>query len=308
MTTRTDAFSPKNLVTEDYEYLFADDNMRPGRLIGVDMDWWRSITNWAPEMRDRGTNQCHHCGARLRYFAILRHLPTGYAIVVGETCLDNRFSLATVEFQRLRKLAQLDREQQRIKTAAREYVASLKGDLAKAMDRDVDLAEAFPFMDQEGYAFSTISDIRRKVWDSYGAATDRQEAFVAKLIAQEKGRAEMAARIAAERASETRIDAPVGRITFEGVVVSRKWRDSDYGGAYKLVAKVDDQERGGIWLVYVTEPSKIETERGDVVRMTATLTRSDRDNSFAFGKRPSKAQVVGSVDDVENYELPDSLA
>lgn len=308
MTTRTDVHSPKNLTTEDYEYLFAGDNDAPGFLVGVDMDWWRSITNWTPELASRGTHQCHHCGAHLRYFAILRHVPSGYAIVVGETCLDNRFALATAEFQRLRQAAALDRQAQRIKTAARDFVNGLDGDEKIALDRDVVLTEAFPFISEDSYAHSTILDIRRKLWNTHGEATERQVAFVGKLVREARERAAYEARIAAERAAEVRVDAPEGRITFEGVVVSRKWRDSDFGGTFKLVIKVDDPERGGVWLVYVSEPSKIATERGDIVNLTATLTRSDRDRSFAFGSRPSKARVVGNVGEVANVELPDSLA
>lgn len=49
----------------------------------------------------------------------------------------------------------------------------------------------------------------------------------------------------------------------------------------------------GVWLVWLTEPSSIETERGDMVQMTATLTPSDNDPAFAFGKRPSKATKIG---------------
>jgi hypothetical protein len=225
--TRTDAYAPKNLVTEDYEYLFADDNQRPGRLIGVDMDWWRSITNWDPAMRNRNTNQCHHCGAHLRYFAILRHVPSGFAVVVGETCLDNRFSLATAEFQRLRKAAELDRQKMRIKAEAEAFVSGLTGDVRTAFERDSIITEAFPFIEAGSYADYTIRDIKRKVWDYYGNASERQVAFVVKLISEARGKAEAAARIAAERASEVRVNAPTGRVMFEGLVVSRKWRDSD---------------------------------------------------------------------------------
>ena len=313
MTTRTDVHSPVNLTTEDYEYVFAMDLQSPWALGMNQTEQGREFLRELAEgiqrspMADRGYSQCHHCGAHLRYTAILKHVPTGAYIAVGETCLDNRFALATAEFQRLRKAAELDRKVQRIKTAAREFVDNLTGDAKVALDRDIDLREAFPFIEEHSYAHSTIEDIKRKVWTYYGNASERQVAFVEKLIAQSRERAERDARIAAERASETRVDAPEGRLAFEGVVVSRRWKDSEYGGGYKLVVKVDDQERGGVWLVYVSEPSKIATERGDVVRMTAALTRSDRDRSFAFGKRPTKAEIVGNVGEVEEYES-DSLA
>lgn len=306
MTARTDQHSPKNLVTEDYEYVVAFDNGAPGFLVNVDMNWWRSITNWPKATRNRSIHQCHHCGARIRYFAILKHVPTGEHIAVGEICLENRFDRASSDFHALRQAAALDRAKQRIKTDARDFVDGLRGDVKLALDRDNDFLATFPFIIEGSYTHSTINDIRRQLWNLYGAATDRQVAFVAKLIGEARDKADRDARIAAERAAETRIDAPVGRITFEGVVVSRKWYDSDYGGAYKLVVKVDDPSLGGVYAVFVTEPSKITTERGDIVRITATLARSDRDRSFAFGRRPSKASVIGKFDDIAN--LPDSLA
>lgn len=57
-----------------------------------------------------GSGQCGHCGARIRYAALMGHEPTKGLIWVGETCLDNRFSLTKGEFDRLRKNAMLNRE------------------------------------------------------------------------------------------------------------------------------------------------------------------------------------------------------
>lgn len=282
MPTRSDVHSPANLVTEDYEYLFCGDNQAPGFLVNVDMTWWHSITNFAPELQERHIHQCHHCGAHIRYFALLRHVPTGYAIAVGETCLENRFERATADFQRLRRQAQLDREQQRIKTACAEFLdANDDAEIHEALTRDSDLS-VFPGLD--AYAVGTITDIRRKFW-TYGNISEGQINFIKRLIAQG---AERLAR-QAEQDAETKVPAPVGRVTFEGVVVSRKWKDSDYGGGFKITVKVT--EPNGVWLAWVSEPSSIETERGDLIKLTATLTRSDNAH-FAFGKRPSKAMIL----------------
>lgn len=293
MTTRTDIHRPVNLVTEDYEYLFCFDNRQPGRLIGVDMAWWRSITNFDPAMEGRGTTQCHHCGAHIRYVALLRHVPTGYAIAVGETCLDNRFSLATSEFQKLRKAAALDRQQQRIKTAALEAIADLPENLQAALVKDADLSE----IGLEGWALNTFGDIRRKLW-SYGNISERQVALLARLLSEIPERA--AAKAAQE--AEVQVPAPSGRVVFTGAVVSRKWHDNDFGGALKLTVKVTTD--AGVWLVWVTCPSAINPELGDTVSMKATLTQSNDKPHFAFGKRPSKATIVARHN--EN-DLPSAL-
>lgn len=235
---------------------------------------------------ERGIYQCHHCGAHLRYFAVLRH-DNGEHIVCGEQCLDNRFSLVSkAQFDALRKAAELDRQAQRIKTAAREFLTGLDGDLNLAFSRETDLSETFELND---YALRTITDIRAKLWQ-WGSVSERQVAFVQRLLEEAPALAEKARQIAAERANEVEADAPTGRVTFEGVVIKRVWKESDFGGGYKLTLKVKNSD-GATWLVWVSEPSAIETERGDVVQMTATLTRSDKAN-FAFGKRPSKASVI----------------
>lgn len=68
-----------------------------------------------------GSGQCGHCGARIRYAALMGHRDTKGLIWVGETCLDNRFDLTKAEFDTLRKAAALNRE----RTAKRDRIAAL---------------------------------------------------------------------------------------------------------------------------------------------------------------------------------------
>lgn len=295
--TRTDIHRPIDMDPEQYEYVFADDNQRPGRLIGVDMAWWQSITQWPEATKDRGCYQCHHCGANIRYFAILKHIPTGKNIAVGETCLDNRFELESkAEFDRLRKSAQLDRAKQRIKTAAAEFVAALEGELATALDRETDLTETFG-LEAGSYALRTITDMRTKLWDKYGNLSERQVAFVGKLIEENRTKAARAAEIADERKSEIEVEAPVGRVEFTGTVLKRVWKDTDFGGSFKLTIKVKNAANE-VWLAWVSEPTNAECGHGDVVQMRATLTQSDDQPHFAFGKRPSNFVVIEQAEEV----------
>lgn len=94
----------------------------------------------------------------------------------------------------------------------------------------------------------------------------------------------------AGRVTSLNTTAPTGRVTFTGTVVKRQWKDSDWGGAMKITVKVTEAD-GGVWLVWVTEPSSIESEVGSVVTMTANLSASDKPE-FVFGKRPTKASAV----------------
>lgn len=272
-STRTDIHRPVDMDPADYEYTWAFDNLQPGVLVNVDMDWWRSITNWPEATRERGTHQCHHCGAAIRYVAILKHVPTGDHIAVGETCLDNRFELESkADFDRLRKAAQLDRQKQRLLKAYNAYLA----DPAHA-----DLVAAFGADDKH----SIVADIQNKL-RKYGSISDPQANLVRKL---ERERIERKTRIAVEK-TEPKFAAPEGRVTIEGEVVNLKWVEGFREGeqTQKMLVKVTTP--AGSYKVWSTVPfSCCNIQRGDTVKFAATLTQSDDDESFAFAKRPTQA-------------------
>lgn len=312
MSTRTDIHRPVDFDPASYSYVGSFDpegNYPIGTPVGDTRSALRHLLATAGHVggnyATKGT--CDHCGARFRYTAVLRHLPTDTYIAVGETCLDNRFSLATkADFDALRKAAALDRQAQRIKTAAREFVANLPEPARTILDRETDLAATYSL---EGYGLRTVTDIRNKIWNSYGNASERAVAFAVKLAEEAKPRQERAAAITAERAAEEPTDAPEGKHVVQGTVIKRSWKENEWGGGIKLVIKVKTADRK-VWLCYVSEPSKSECERGDVVELTCTLTRSDRDRNFAFGKRPSKFSVLrheelgeaSALDDPDGFE------
>lgn len=291
MNRRTDAHRPVEMDPEAYEYLFAIDNQGPWALGMTQTDdgraFLRELTNYDPLTRDRGTHQCHHCGARIRYAAFLRYLPTGRTIVVGEQCLDNRFSLESkAQFDRLRKEAALDRQKQRIKTMAREQLATLGAFVATALDRETDLAAGYQL---DEWALRTVTDIRAKLWQ-YGSLSERQVAFVARLLEEAPGKAAERERRQAEREVEVKVAAPEGRHQVVGTIVSRKPHETDFGTCWKITVKCAAD--GGVFRVWMTEPSKLHTQVGDTIAVAVNLTRSADDESFAFGRRPTKASLV----------------
>ena len=113
---------------------------------------------------------------------------------------------------------------------------------------------------------------------------------------------------AARKADAT--DAPEGRAEVEGVIVATKTYESDYGTTEKITVLADAGFK-----VFVSLPSQIagrcETDmetgrpgewiapagRGDRVRFTATFERSADDATFAFGKRPAKAEILARVEE-----------
>lgn len=87
---------------------------------------------------------------------------------------------------------------------------------------------------------------------------------------------------------ESASPAPAGRHIIEGTILSIKEKYSQYGIQLKMTLQATDG-----WRLYVTLPKAIaNAERGDKVELTVTVTPSDDDKTFAWGKRPSKAAIV----------------
>lgn len=247
------------------------------------------------------TGQCDHCGARIRYEAILRHLPTRKLITVGETCLDNRFAFGTAEdFAALRKeaarKAEITRERHRlgqIRLEAEEWLAVNDPELRTLLDRSEGSITA-----ENGF----LSDLARKLFQ-YGYLTDRQaEAAVRAIVRDREHRERHEQR---EREEQARKPAPTGRVLVEGTVGATWEQHGDYGLSWKFRVTTDDG-----WVAISTIPSALfaqldallgfnaghEQLRGRRVRFTATLTPTqDGDPTTAWAKRPTRAELVVPV-------------
>ena len=280
--TRTDIHAPTGLVTEDYTYVASFDNelppfASPRTMTHFYANQQRLLSLVATSTSaHRGLTRCHHCGASIRYIAILRHTPTSQHIAVGETCLSNRFERATTEFQALRKQAALDAAEHRIRAAVAEFLDA-HPDLAFMGDKDYTTDNTF------------IADVACKL-RRYGSLSERQVEAVRESLVRDEERAKRDAQRAAEIAAAAPV--PTGRIVIEGEVVGIKVVPgfTRYDPpTTKLTIKADAG-----WRVWVTCPSGItEVERGNRVRLTATVEASEKDPTFGFGKRPTKAEVVG---------------
>lgn len=281
--TRTD--SPTNMDPADYEYVFAFDSEKPGPYAVALM---QNLAADRPHS-DTGHSQCDHCGAWIRYKAILRHLPTQALIVVGETCLDNRFSLESkAQFDTLRKAAELDRKAQRIKTTANAQLDEMS-DIAQLLlmknlnsdDIDYNLDAALIMSTREHHI---VSDIRNKLW-LYGSVSERQVAVCERAYNEGWAKPREVAEVAT-------VEAPTGKVSVQGTVVSTKVQYSDYGSKLKMLVVCDTPE--GQYKVWSSVPAGLHglQLKGLVVSFTATLSPSDDDESFAFASRPSKAKIV----------------
>lgn len=222
--------------------------------------------------RDHGTGRCTVCGAFFVFGEIWRHIPTGEHIHLGHDCADKYNLVAD----------RSEWEAWHAKQTRERAVAVIAREKAKARDAFIaeheGLSAAFELRQGQGNVEDSkqaaiLENIYSKL-HAYGSLSEKQIAFVLKLADEIKNPPPV----------EAHVPAPEGRVTFDGEVVGSKVVDSFYGSTIKLTVKVATP--AGSWLVWLTCPGSISGDKGDKLRLTATLTRSDRDQHFAFGKRP----------------------
>lgn len=238
---------------------------------------------------------CGHCGqGNLRFVALLVRDDVKEWIWVGQDCLAGRFvGVTRVKFAELRKAGELERKKQAVKGAWLRLCdanpgiayASYAADICDAyVSAAKDHRDAVHIKAGADWALGVLIDIAHKARRS-GDASEKQVAFVERLWR------EVDQKLAAytEREPEPEVPpAPEGKVVVEGVIVHTEWRESAYGGSLKMIVKADEG-----WKVWSTLPASLTgADKGDRVRFTATLTRSDRDQAFAFASHPTKGLVL----------------
>lgn len=232
---RTDVHSPSNLVTESYEFAYAYD----GHPEEGDRAYCQTLLNLLLADGWRfgqvhGGDTCDHCGTHLRYVAVMKHLPTRTLIKIGEQCLDNRFSLATDEFQRLRKAAALNRERMK-KSVKMEKFLSVE-DNAAAYAFLKDQVEEKGNYGYNGFYFDLLHKANR-----YAELSEKQVAAALKAKARDE---EFDAKKAAEQ--EILTDVVEGKQSIAGKIVSVK-NQPGFQGEFVTKMLVMDDRNFKIW-------------------------------------------------------------
>lgn len=243
---------------------------------------------------------CDCCGHSLKYTCIVEHISTGGFFRIGRDCFSNIECL-----QQHAKWVSLnsDRAVARVAAANKAVRERKAGDVreAKFFAERADLAPAFEFAKNPpvaeshpsyykiSYGVATLNDIRQRIRRK-GALSDKQLALVGKLYSESLAKLDQdrvrAEQVAAAVANGLR--APEGRAAVEGTVVSTKWVENDFGGAYKCLVDFGNGTRA-----YGTLPASADNaERGSKVSFTATFEVSAKDPLFAFYKRPTKWVVA----------------
>lgn len=221
---------------------------------------------------------CGHCGANIRYAALMLHPLTMEMLYIGEQCLTNRFeSITKTQFQTLRENARLNRERINRKQKRADFIAAHpEAQMLLAYEREV---EAIPtFLSSLTFQLERDGELSEKQLAAIEPAIIRDREQTARAIARE-------AEANALRASGVR--APSGRVTVTGKIVGFKTVESDiYGDTLKMIVQSVEG-----WKVYVTAPVGAgDALVGEQVTFSAQITPSQDDVLFAFGKRPTKFQ------------------
>ncbi len=149
-----------------------------------------------------------------------------------------------------------------------------------------------------------VQNVRWAV-NKYGSAFDSKVARMIEIV-EESDRKKAAE---ANRPVWTKVPVPTGkRISIEGVIVKSDWRYNDYSPdpVKKIIVSCGREDNNETYAVWMTCPRSIlSADRGDRVRMVVDIEQSKDDPSFGFGKRPTKAEIIGHTDDAPEL---DSLA
>lgn len=198
---------------------------------------------------------CDHCGAHFKYGAMYRNGDN--IAVVGQTCATSRINLDANKYA-LKKS----------KIKAKQLKARILGE--KRMNALCDnRRETLKY--QHHIIQGMASNFRK-----YGNLTLKQWEL-AKKVQRESIKRE-------KDAEEERATAkPVieGRIEITGKILAIKSEENYWGMETKMLVRDD---RG--FKVWGTYPSALTAEQGEVVTFTATVTKSDDDETFGFYKRP----------------------
>jgi hypothetical protein len=120
--------------------------------------------------------------------------------------------------------------------------------------------------------------------------SDKQAEFYVRRVAEVTRHDEQ------ERQRQARqVPAPEGTVTFAGTVATIRSQPGYMGRPELQMLVIAEASDGGEFRVWCTVPRRGgRCCQGDRITLTAELRRSERDPSFAFGKRPRLGAPVGS--------------
>jgi hypothetical protein len=292
--------SPANFNPGEYTVVDYLDNQPPKYYMGLSAEAYRAIrAEWEAHIKRYFINRgdiyhCHHCGnGNVRYVCVVEHVPTKANLIFGSDCV-HKLEFANRDDLKLAQLkARAAQGHARLRIyAARQSFLEQHPEVKAIIDDCV--------LDRPEHIANTFArDLMAKL-DQYGSLSSSQEHYLLKSLHDDRVRFERAAKEAAEKAAlrAAGIKGPEGRTEVEGVVLHVRQQDGDWGINYKWLVRLDSGIK--VWSTVpnvafdVIPHSDHKDMVGARVKFTATWERSQNDDTFAFGKRPSKFSLLAS--------------
>lgn len=297
MKKRTDVHRPSVVIPDDYDFVsFHSHHEEDFYLNEMNREMFRQHMAAHPGAKfstHSHGGSCHVCGANAATVARFYHIPTNTYVEVGETCMEKMGSGDPKAFKYFLKAGRDARQNAAGKAKAEMFLKDAGLDRAWELFLEWTTEDVDYHFRVEGHMI-TLSDIVHKLI-KYGSISEKQQAYLAKLIEMIDNHAKVQAERDAERAAAA--DVPEGRIEIEGEVVSVKINEGFYGYQIKMTVK---HESG--WVVWGTMPNALVEEvegrqeelKGQKVRFTATVKAAEDDPKFGYFKRPTKAEITTS--------------
>lgn len=239
---------------------------------------------------------CMVCGnANAIYTHLFYHAASNSYVRMGERCaMKCEMSVDDAAVSAFRRQV----EEARKNVAGKAKAAAVLTDAGLAGCWEIYLATP---AETDRWEERTIRDIVGKLV-KYGSISEKQTGFLGKLLAHITLRTERDAVRAAE--VEAAVPAPTGRVKVTGTVLTVKAEEGwakGYAAPLKMLVKM---EAG--WKLWCTCPLALleqdEVTRcagaerrkviGSTVTLKVTVTPSEKDPKFAFGKRPTLVDVT----------------
>lgn len=310
---RKDIHRPSAIIPQDYEFV----SVRSREVFEDGGGAWevqkfnehRKATGGRFASHEHGGN-CDVCGAWFIDYAIFYHAPSNEYIRAGLDCSAKIEEGHEDDFRRVAQLRRATAKRQKESDEALKklsergldtFIETLFVDRVGGTTFQADGTETIDFLGirdmspnnfETNYFVSRIATLVDMVRNlvKYGEWSEKQWSYAASMV---EALEDPIGKLEEMRKNiEELTEVVEGKQVVKGKVLSIKEEESYFGyqPTYTTKMLVLDERKFKVW---VTVPKAIqEVCVGDVVEFTATLTRSDKDKSFGFGKRPSKASIV----------------
>lgn len=286
---RQDIHRPSEIIPEDYHFVAFEHLKVEGfgdcafvlyqrELIRAHM----AATGGTYSHHEHGGN-CMVCGAWAVYTVLFYHAKTNTYVRTGQDCA-NKMEMSYGDMNAFRRQVY---DHRLAKAGVRKAEAFMADhDLLRVLEIVQEHAKARLDQEQEydgrrrWQDARVIEDIFTKLV-KYGSISDAQVGLLRIKVQRHDGYEARQRQFAVER--EAAQPCPTGRIKVTGSILKLAEYDSQFGTTLKMTVKATEG-----FLVFVSVPSALANTvaRGQEVSFVATLTPSDRDPKFGFGKRP----------------------